>query len=68
MSEVNYHYDIGYYEGVRNILQMIHQNLSNRDISEQERIDLLLKDVVRELDDAIECQRKSEHQFFSLVD
>jgi len=47
---------------------MIHQNLSNRNISEQERIDLLLKDVVRELDDAIECQRKSEHQFFSLVD
>ena len=68
MSEVNYHYDIGYYEGVRNILQIIHQNLSNRDISEQERIDLLLKYVVRELDDAIECQRKSEHQFYSLVD
>jgi hypothetical protein len=67
-KEMEYHYDIGYYEGIRNVLQIIHHNLLMRELSEQERVDLLLKEVGNELDDAIQCQRKSEHRFFSLVD
>ena len=59
-----YHYDIGYYEGVRNTLQIIHKNLLMKELSEKERVELLLKEVGDELDDAIIEQKKSEKRLF----
>ncbi len=64
----NYNYDLGYYEGCRNILQMIHKNIMltklDKNLSERERVELLLKEVGDELDDAIESQKNSEKIFF----
>jgi hypothetical protein len=60
----NYNYDLGYYEGVRNILQMIIKNLQVPTKTEVDRIDLLLKEVREEVDDAIACQKRSEKIFF----
>ena len=59
-----YHYDLGYFEGARNILQIIHHNLLMIELPEQERIDLLLKEVGDELDDARKEMLASEKLFF----
>jgi len=56
----DYGYDIGYYEGVRNTLQIIHRTLMMKELSEEERVELLLKEVGDELDDAIIEQKESE--------
>jgi len=53
-----YHYDIGYYEGIRNILQIINQTLGDRRVPQLNRIDLCLKLVGKELEDA-----KKQHKF-----
>ena len=42
-DEFEYHYDIGYYEGVRNILHIINKSLGSPSIKESDRIDILLK-------------------------
>jgi hypothetical protein len=60
-----YHYDIGYYEGVRNILQIINKSLGNSSLKESERIDVLLKLVGEELDDAKRAHKESERILFN---
>jgi len=60
-----YHYDIGYYEGVRNILQIIHHNLLIKELSEIERVELLLKEVGDELDDARKSHKDSENRLYN---
>lgn len=56
----NYGYDIGYYEGIRNVLQMIVKNLQATNASEEEKVKLLLEEVGKELDKAIRLQKNSE--------
>jgi hypothetical protein len=56
----NYGYDIGYYEGIRNVLQMIVKNLQATNASEEEKVKLLLEEVGKELDEAIRLQKNSE--------
>jgi hypothetical protein len=62
--ETEYHYDIGYYEGVRNTLQIIHKSLIIASKNEEERVQLLLKMVGEELDNAIKEQKSSENRLF----
>jgi hypothetical protein len=64
-DEFEYHYDIGYYEGVRNILQIINRSLGNSSIKESERIDVLLKLVGEELDDAKKSHKNSENRLYN---
>jgi len=56
----HYYYDLGYHEGVRNILQIIHKNLLMKELPEIERVELLLKEVGDELDDARKLHLRSE--------
>jgi len=63
-DESEYHYDIGYYEGVRNTLQIIHKSLIIPSKNEEERVQLLLKMVGEELDNAIKEQKRSENRLF----
>jgi hypothetical protein len=60
-----YHYDIGYYEGIRNILQIINGSLGNPSIKESERIEMLLKLVGEELDDAKKSHKDSENRLYN---
>ena len=65
--EAEYHYDIGYYEGVRNTLHIFlkgftHINHST-DTSEA-KVDFVLEEIRKELDDAIASQKSSEKRFF----
>jgi predicted ATPase len=60
-----YHYDIGYYEGVRNILQIINQTLGVPTKTEVERIEMLLKLVGEELDDAKKSHKESERILYN---
>jgi len=60
-----YHYDIGYYEGVRNILQIINKSLGSPSIKESERIEILLKLVGEELDDAKKSHKDSENRLYN---
>ena len=63
-ATAEYHYDIGYYEGVRNILQIIVKNLSNPNLNEEKKVKLLLKEVGKELDHAKEEMKYSEKRHF----
>jgi hypothetical protein len=63
-EDAEYHYDIGYYEGIRNILQIIIKNLSIADLSEEKKVKLLLKDVEKELDHAKEEMKYTEKRHF----
>ncbi len=60
-----YHYDIGYYEGVRNILHIINMSLGIPTKTEVERIDMLLKLVGEELDDAKKSHKDSENRLYN---
>jgi len=64
-DESEYHYDIGYYEGVRNTLQLIHKSLMTPTKTQEERVNILLKMVGDELDDAIASQKASEKRLFN---
>lgn len=64
-EEFEYHYDIGYYEGIRNILQIINRSLGSPSIKESERIEFLLKWVGEELDDAKKSHKDSENRLFN---
>jgi hypothetical protein len=65
MSDIeDFHYDIGYYEGIRNILQIINTSLGTPSIKESERIDFLLKWVTKELKDAKEQHEFSQDKLF----
>ena len=59
-----YNYDIGYYEGIRNILVIINQTLGDPSMPEIERIDMLLKYVMIELNKAKEQHLFSENRLF----
>lgn len=59
-----YNYDIGYYEGIRNILQIINQTLGDPRVPQLERIDLCLKYVMLELNKAKEQIEYSENKLF----
>jgi hypothetical protein len=64
-DEFEYHYDIGYYEGIRNILQIINKSLGSPSIlNESERIEFLLKCVGEELDEAKKSHKDSENRLF----
>jgi hypothetical protein len=60
----NYNYDLGYYEGIRNVLHMIVKNLQATNKNEKEKVKLLLLEVNLELEDAIKSQKNSEIRFF----
>jgi hypothetical protein len=59
----NYNYDLGYYEGLRNCLQLILHHMQGKK-SEKKKIELLLFAIKEELDDAIRLQKSSEKRFF----
>jgi len=61
---INYKYDIGYYEGVRNTLQIIHQTLRTPTKTETDRISLLLFEIRKELDDAQKMHKESKKLFY----
>jgi len=63
-NQDEYHYDIGYYEGVRNTLQIIHKSLMIPTKTQEERVEILLKMVGEELDNAIKEQKYSEKRLF----
>ena len=58
----NYFYDLAYYEGIRNTLMIINKNLTWPD-SEEDRINRLLKEIRKELDDAHRMHKESEKDF-----
>lgn len=60
----NYNYDLGYYEGLRNCLQLILQHMQSKK-SEKKKVELLLLAIREELDDAIKLQKASENIFFN---
>jgi len=60
----NYNYDLGYYEGVRNILQMVIKNLQGKE-PERKKVQNLLYEINIELEDAIKMQKMSEDIFFN---
>jgi len=60
----NYNYDLGYYEGVRNILQMVIKNLRGKE-PERKKVQNLLYEINIELEDAIKMQKMSEDIFFN---
>jgi len=62
---VDYGYHLGYYEGIRNTLQIIQKSLMTPCKTQEERVQFLLKWVGEELDDAIVEQKKSEDRLFS---
>jgi len=62
----NYGYDIGYYEGVRNTLQIISRTLMLENVSEKEKVQILLDKVAKEIDDAIDCQKDSERAYIQM--
>ena len=63
-DEFEYHYDIGYYEGIRNILQIINKTLGDPSMPEVARIDTCLEYVMIELDEAKKSHKHSENRLF----
>lgn len=59
-----YHYDLGYYEGCRNILTIINITLGNPSIPEIERIEILLELIHKELKDSQESLKTSEIRLY----
>jgi hypothetical protein len=55
----NYGYDIGYYDGIRNTLDIIHKALQIP-TTQEERVSILLEMVGKEIDEAIRIQKNSE--------
>jgi len=55
-----YHYDLGYFEGVRGALIIIQQNLSIKNLSEQEKVERMLKDLSEEILNAKILHNRSE--------
>jgi hypothetical protein len=60
-----YHYDIGYYEGVRNILLIINKSLGDPLIEESKRVEFLLEWVGEELDKAKKSHKDSENRLYN---
>ena len=63
----DYGYDIGYYEGVRNTLQIISRSLMLENVSEKEKVQILLDKVAEEMDDSIDCQKDSERNYIQMM-
>jgi len=60
----NYNYDLGYYEGVRNILQMVIKNLQGKE-PERKKVQNLCYEINIELEEALKMQKMSEDIFFN---
>lgn len=60
----NYNYDLGYYEGIRNVLQMVIKNLQGKE-PERKKVQNLLYEINIELEEAIKMQKMSEDIFFN---
>ena len=66
----NYKYDLGYFEGVRNTLQIFHRGFTHinhsKDTSEQ-NVEFVLEEIRKELDDARRMHKESEKLFLEIT-
>jgi len=66
----NYKYDLGYFEGVRNTLQIFHRGftrINNSKDTEEEKIEFVLNEIGRELDNARRMHKESEKLFLEIT-
>lgn len=62
----NYFYDLAYFEGVRNTLQIFHKGFTHINHSldtPDDKVAFVLKEIRKELDDAREMHKESEKLF-----
>ena len=68
--ESNYFYDLGYFEGVRNTLQIFHKGFTHINHSKdtpEEKVEFVLKEIRKELDDARRMHKESEKYFLEIT-
>jgi hypothetical protein len=62
----NAFYDLGYFEGVRNTFQIFSKGFANFNVFEDsasEKIEFVLKEMMKELEDAKDCHKDSDRHF-----
>jgi len=62
----NAFYDLGYFEGVRNTLQIFTKGFAHFKVSKdstEDKIDLVLLEMMKELEEAKDCHKDSDRHF-----